>query len=318
MLRSRRALGTAMIYVPHRLDEVFAVCDRLAVLRDGRLVGVAPTAGTDPEALVRLIIGRPPDALFVRQPHREGTTALRVTGLCTEHAGPVDLTCAQGEIPALVGLRGAGQEEIGRALFALEPVQAGTIESAGRAHRPSTPGEAITARLGFVAGDRNAESVASGLAVRVSLFLNPLACGHALLGWRRPADETREARWLGPAVALKPDDPSVPIETLSGGNRQKVVIARWMRIGGKVLVLEDPTAGVDVGAKAEIYRLPGEAVGQGLGIVLISTDMEETAQIAHRALVFREGRSAAEIGLAERSVEQLVQTAFLSSHAKAA
>jgi ribose transport system ATP-binding protein len=318
VLRALRAQGTAMIYVSHRLDEVFAVCDRLAVLRDGRLVGVAPTAGTDPEALVRLIIGRPPDALFVRPPHREGTIALRVTGLLTEHTGPVDLACAQGEILALVGLRGAGQEEIGRALFGLEPVLAGRIEIAGRAHVPGTPGEAIATGLGFVAGDRNAESVAPGLAMRENLFLNPLAFGRALLGWRRPGDEAQEARRLGRAVALKPDDPSVPIETLSGGNQQKVVMARWMRIGGEVLVLEDPTAGVDVGAKAEIYRLLGQAVAQGLGIVLISTDMEETAQIAHRALVFREGRIAAEISEAELSVERLVQTASLSAHAKAA
>lgn len=139
VLRSLRAQGTAMIYVSHRLDEVFAVCDRLAVLRDGRLVGVAATAATDPDALVRLIIGRPPDALFVRPPHRDGTTALRVTGLCTEHAGPVDLACAHGEILALVGLRGAGQEEIGRALYGLEPVRAGTIEIAGEEHVPGTP-----------------------------------------------------------------------------------------------------------------------------------------------------------------------------------
>jgi ribose transport system ATP-binding protein len=318
VLRSLRAAGTAMIYVSHRLDEVFAVCDRLAVLRDGRVVGVRPIAGTDPEALVRLIIGRPPESVFVRPPRREGTIALRLQGLATERAGPVGFAAAEGEIVGLVGLRGAGQEEIGRALFGLARAVAGTIEVDGRPVAPRDPREAMASGLGFVAGDRNAESVATGLSVRENMFLNPHACGRSALDWRSPADEAGESRTLGRAVALKPNDPPSPIETLSGGNQQKVVLARWMRVGGKVLVLEDPTAGVDVGAKAEIYRLIGEAVRRGLAVVLVSTDFEEVAAIAHRALVFREGRIVAEIGQADLGVERLIHAASLPATAKAA
>ncbi len=155
----------------------------------------------------------------------------------------------------------------------------------------TSPHGAIARGICFVAGDRNADSIANGLSrarEHVPQSAAPAAAARSP-GARRP---TRPRRPFGsaPAVDLQPNDPAAPIETLSGGNQQKIVMARWMRIGGKVLVLEDPTAGVDVGAKAEIYRLLADAVGRGLAVILISTDFEEVAAICHRALVFRDGR----------------------------
>ncbi len=143
------------------------------------------------------------------------------------------------------------------------------------------------------------------------MFLNPCACGRRLLEWRAPADEALETSDLGARVGLQPNDPAAAIETLSGGNQQKMVLARWLRIGGRVLVLEDPTAGVDVGAKAEIYRLLADAVSRGLAVLLVSTDFEEVAEICHRALVFRGGRIVAELSGARLSLEQLVHVASL-------
>jgi ribose transport system ATP-binding protein len=317
VLRALKARGVSMIYVSHRLDEVYAIADRLAVLRDGRLVAVRPTEGTDPGELVRLIIGRPPESVFVRPKRREGAPLLQVDGLRVQEVGPLDFTVQAGEIVALVGLRGAGQEAVGRALFGLVPLDGGTIRVRGATPGLGAPPAAIREGVCFVGADRNADSIAAGMSVRENMFLNPRACGRGLLDWRAPGDEAAETVRLGAGVGLQPNDPAAPIETLSGGNQQKVVMARWLRIGGSVLALEDPTAGVDVGAKAEIYRLLGEAVSRGLAVLLISTDFEEVAEICHRALVFRGGRIVAALGEKELTVERLVHVASLATAAGA-
>jgi ribose transport system ATP-binding protein len=317
VLRALKGRGVSMIYVSHRLDEVYAISDRLAVLRDGKLVAVRETAATDPAELVRLIIGRPPESVFVRPARQEGEPLLRFEQAVIQDVGPLDFTVQAGEIVGLVGLRGAGQELVGRALFGLLPLASGTVLLRGAVPDLSAPPSAIRAGICFVAGDRNADSIAAGLNVRENMFLNPRASGRMPLAWRRPGDEAAETVELGRAVDLQPNDPTAPIEDLSGGNQQKVVMARWFRIGGSVLALEDPTAGVDVGAKAEIYRLLAEAVGRGLAVLLISTDFEEVAKICHRALVFRGGRIVAELQGRSLTVEQLVQVASLPAEAAA-
>jgi len=313
-LRGLRARGVAMIYVSHRLDEVYAIADRLAVLRDGRLVAVRDAAATDPGELVRLIIGRPPEAVFVRPPRRDGEILLRFEAVEIEDVGPLRFALHAGEILGLVGLRGAGHETVGRALFGLLPIARGEIRLRDARPTLDAPPAAIRQGIRFVAGDRNADSIGQGLSVRENMFLNPSASGRGLLSWRAPTDEAEEAIRLGEQVGLQPNDPAAPIETLSGGNQQKVILARWMRIGGSVLVLEDPTAGVDVGAKAEIYRLLADAVARGEGVLLLATDFEEVAEICHRALVFRGGRIVAELSGASLSHEQLVHVASLAGN----
>jgi ribose transport system ATP-binding protein len=214
---------------------------------------------------------------------------------------------------ALVGLRGAGQETVGRALIGVEPTDGGVVTLDGVSARRQTPAVAIDAGLGFVAADRVGESVAHGMSIRENMFLNPHASGRRLLGWRRARSEIEETRALGRSVGLSPNLPEAPIETLSGGNQQKVVIARWMRIGPDVLVLEDPTAGVDVGAKAEIYRLLVAALARGQAIILISTDFEEVAAICHRALVFRGGGIVAELPAEALSIAAITRATSLGS-----
>ena len=311
VLRSLKARGVAMIYVSHRLDEVYAIADRLAVLRDGRLVAVRPCAATTPAELVRLIIGRPPEALFVRPERSRADALLRFEDLVVGDVGPLDLVVEAGEIVGLAGLRGAGQETVGRVLFGLLPLERGLVRLDGAPLELASPHGAIGQGIGFVAGDRNADSIAAGLSVRENMFLNPCACGRGLLEWRAPAEEAQETADLGARVGLQPNDPSAAIETLSGGNQQKMVLARWLRVGGRVLVLEDPTAGVDVGAKAEIYRLLADAVARGLAVILISTDFEEVAEICHRALIFRSGKIVAELSGERLSLEQLIHVASL-------
>jgi len=222
-----------------------------------------------------------------------------------------------GEVVGLVGLRGAGQESIARALFGLSPVTSGRILVDGGAIAPSSPREAIAHGINLVCADRMAESIVPGLSIRENLFLNPVAAGNSLTSYLDPAEESRAAYELGERIGLKPNDPSIPIDWLSGGNQQKVAVGRWLHLNGRIYVFEDPTAGVDVGAKAEIYRLFDVALERGATILIVSTDFEEVAKVCHRALVFDRGQVVAEFTGDDLCVENLLAAASASvGHSK--
>ena len=307
VLRGLKKDGVSMIYVSHRLDEIFAISDCLLVLRDGRVADSRRTAQSNPQSLVSSIIGRTPESVFVL-PQRpdsgpDSEEVLDCRDLAGETVGPVSFSVRRGEIVGLVGLRGAGHEVISRILIGAEPMTAGRITIHGKPLDNSSPSRAIAGGIGIIAADRIAESVAPGLSVRENMYLNPPAFGCNLLSRRLPRVETEECREAGRRVGLVPNAPDEPIESLSGGNQQKVVLSRWIRIAPDVLILEDPTAGVDVGAKNEIYRLLALQLAAGQAILLISTDFEEVAAICHRALVFRNGRIESEIDAGAMSVE---------------
>jgi ribose transport system ATP-binding protein len=309
VLRDLRHTGIGMIYVSHRLDEVFQVADEVAVLRDGRLVGRKRVDETSPSDLVSMIVGRAPEQVFAKPGAPGALPCLTLHGLIAGGAGPVDLEVRRGEMVALVGLRGAGQDAIGRALFGCRPVTEGRMELDGKPYHPDSPAAAMRVGVGLVAGDRVGESLGMSLSIKENLFLNPGARGTALLGYCSPAQETEEAIAAGLRMGLRPNEPRRPVETLSGGNQQKVVLARWMGLATRLLILEEPTAGVDVGAKAEIYALLQTALESGLSVVVIATDFEEVANICHRAVVFSQGRVVAEIGRADLSIHALLSAA---------
>lgn len=313
-IRRLRARGVGMIYVSHRLDEIFRIADRVVVLRDGAKVAEAAIAETTPGDLVGQIVGRPTPELFEKADVSAGDVRVRLRGVATPGAGPVDIDIHEGELLGLVGLRGAGQEEIGRALFGALPY-GGEILLDG--HRPdlSSPRAALATGCGLVARDRAEESVAATLTVRENLFLNPRASGRQLLGFVSPASEALRAQALGSRVGLRPNNPGLPVEALSGGNQQKVVMGRWLASNRRLLVAEDPTAGVDVGAKAEIYRLIAQALRDGLAVVVVSTDFEEVAHICHRALVFNRGRIIAELTGPDLTTETVIRWASASEAA---
>jgi ribose transport system ATP-binding protein len=295
-IRSLSARGIGVIYVSHRLEEIFAVADRVVVLRDGRVAGESVVANTTPSELVHLIIGRSTSPVGrAPAPTAEGE-ALGLDGAVIGEVGPLTLSVAPGELVGLTGLRGAGQEVVGRALFGLHTLDRGSIRCRGETVRLTGPAGAIRRGIRFASGDRTGDSVVVGFSVRENFFLNPIAGGKNLFDRIRHAAEHATARELGRYVRLNPNDSRMNIEALSGGNQQKVVIGRWLHLGGKVLVLEDPTAGVDVGAKAEIYRLLFRALESGLAIILISTDFVEVASICTRAFVFSRGRIVRELG----------------------
>ncbi len=306
-LRPLKAKGVGMIYVSHRLDEIFRIADRVAVLRDGQMVGMRDIGHTTPDELVSLIVGR--KAREISRPAVQGGPAILTVGnFRTRGAGPVSFAIRRGELLALAGLRGAGHEDIGRALFGITPFS-GSVELDGRAPDLATPGTAMASKIGLVARDRVQESVAAGLSIRENAYINPSATGRTLLSFMTPGREAGLARETGRRVGLSPNDPTLAIEALSGGNQQKVVVGRWLGSGRRLLITEDPTAGVDVGAKAEVYHLLFEALTSGMGVLVVSTDFEEIANICHRAIVFSRGLPVAELTGVELSTESLIQAA---------
>jgi ribose transport system ATP-binding protein len=314
VLRDLRKRGVGMIYVSHRLDEIFRLADRVAVLRDGQLVGVREVKNTTSNDLVNMIVGREVKDLYVRGNRAEGRETLQVSMLTTFGAGPVTFAARQGEVLGLVGLRGAGQEAIGRALFGAQEFT-GHVILEGQALNLSSPQAALQQGIGLIARDRTEESVALSLSVRENMFLNPFAIGRHLVSILSPSAEAAETLKIGEEVGLRPNDPALPVEALSGGNQQKVVVGRWLATGRKMLIAEDPTAGVDVGAKADIYRLIARALEQGLTVIVVSTDFEEVAHICHRALVFSRGTIVAELNQNQLTTQSLIHAASASEAA---
>ncbi|MEJ6395874.1 sugar ABC transporter ATP-binding protein [Gymnodinialimonas sp. 2305UL16-5] len=312
-LRPLREKGVGMIYVSHRLDEIFKIADRVAVLRDGSMVGERDIADTTPEELVSLIVGRKTREIE-RPAAREGSEVLSLRGFCTANAGPVEAHVHHGELVGLVGLRGAGHEEIGRALYGITPHQ-GEVKLDGSAPDLSSTIAAMRSGIGFVAGDRVVESIAPALTIRENAFMNPAATGRRMMQIMGRRQEDEMTRKLGARVGLSPNDPTLAIEALSGGNQQKIVVGRWLDTGRRLLIAEDPTAGVDVGAKAEIYHLLYEALASGMGVLVVSTDFEEIANICHRALVFSRGHVVAELSGDTLTTETLIQAASASDEA---
>ncbi|AWI59945.1 sugar ABC transporter ATP-binding protein [Sinorhizobium fredii] len=313
-IRPLKERGVAMIYVSHRLDEIFRIADRVAVLRDGRLVGQKPVAETNPDELIEMIVGRKADQLFVKAASRPGEAVVSVRQLACQGVGPVSFDVLKGELIGLVGLRGAGQELVGRALFGCQPFS-GTVTIGGQQPDLSSPVAAMRSGVGLIARDRTEESVAMSLSLRENTFLNPQASGRGLFSALAPTREAALAEAIGESVGLRPNDQSLPIEALSGGNQQKVVVGRWLATGRKLLVAEDPTAGVDVGAKADIYRLIARALEAGLAVVVVSTDFEEIAHICHRALVFSRGRIVRELKGEELTTSAVIAAASASEAA---
>ncbi len=304
-----RRLGHGMIYVSHRLDEVFVIADRMVVLRDGRVAGERIVAETTPDDTILLIVGREPSQVFRRPPERDGAPRLELHQLILDGVGPIDCKVHAGEIVGLVGLRGAGQEIVGRALFGLAEPTNGQIRLDGEILSVASPQEAMRLGINLVCADRVGKSILPNLSVRENLFINPIAAGSHLLSWLSPAKESDAARLLGDRVGLRPNDPGLAIELLSGGNQQKIVVGRWLKLQSKLYVFEDPTAGVDVGAKAEIYRLFDVALQAGAAILIVSTDFEEVAKVCHRALVFDRGAVVDELSADNLSIGNLLAAA---------
>lgn len=244
-----------------------------------------------------------------------GPAILRVTHLATPAVGPVSFDIKRGALLGLAGLRGAGHEDIGWALFGSIP-HAGRVALDGKVADLTTAKSAMRSGIGLVARDRVGESIAPGLTIRENAFLNPSATGRKLLSFLPARREDRAGHAIGKRVGLSPNDPTISIEALSSGNQQKVVMGRWLDAGRRLLITADPIAGVDVGAKAEIYHLLYQALALGMGVLVVSTGFEEIAAICQRAIVFSRRLHIAELTGVELSTASLIQAASASEAAR--
>ncbi|MDN0201196.1 sugar ABC transporter ATP-binding protein [Streptomyces sp. S.PNR 29] len=309
VLHTLRDRGHGILYVSHRLDEVYEVADTFAVLRDGHLVSHGRLAGHSPARLVHDITGEEPTGHRPATAPAGGPALLTLDGARASGTGPVGLELRPGDIVGLVGLSGAGHADLGRALAGAQPLLGGRALLDGRPYRPRTVADAVGLGVAFVPGDRQREGCLAELTVRENLLANPRAGGAAAPRWISPRRERTEAVALMERFAVRPVDSEVPVATLSGGNQQKVMLGRWLRLGLRLLVLEEPTASVDVGAKAAVYHLLDEALAAGLAVLLISTDFEEVAGVCRRALVFVRGSVTAELSGPALTVAGLTRAA---------
>lgn len=297
IIESLRSRGIALIYVTHRLDEVMVIADRVTVLRDGKVAATRNVPDTSARELVADIVGSTPVASFAKP-----TSAYSRRAVATFRRiqcggfGPVSFDVHAGEILALVGLEGAGQLTPGRIMWGDERSSwTGDIEVDGRRLAHPSPIGAIRLGLGLVPGKRAEEAAALTRSVRENIFVNPdIPNRRRAIRWIRSRAEKAETADVISAYRIRASSSEEPLGALSGGNQQKVVLARWLSANRRLLLLEDPTVGVDVGARAEIYRLVSQMVQAGAAVMLVSSDFEEVETIATRALVFNRGRIVSE------------------------
>ncbi|MDA0166854.1 sugar ABC transporter ATP-binding protein [Solirubrobacter ginsenosidimutans] len=305
-VRRAAAAGAAVIFVSHRLDEVLDLADRVVVLRDGRLVSDAPVAALDHAELVRLIVGAAPQHAAPREPCGPGAVALQVRGLRGGRVRDFQLDLCAGEVVGVSGILGSGREHVGALLFGALPRAGGDVAIGGSTLAGGDPRAAIGAGVAYVPGDRHADGAVMTMLVRENVTLPNLRRLRRRAGRLDGRAERQEVvGWLE-RIALRPADPERPLELFSGGNQQKVVLAKWLRNDPRVLLLDEPTQGVDVGAKAAVYALVRDAAARGAAVLMASSDTAELASVCDRVLVMRDGTVSADVRGAHLTEERLV------------
>lgn len=303
-----RERGVTCLYISHRLGEVLSLCDRISVLRDGRHVGTLAAAQTSEDELVRLMIGRELAEYFPEHLGASpGPVRLAVRGLSSpgRFAG-VSFELRAGEVLGLAGLVGSGRSEVAEAIFGLDPRACGEVSVGGAVRRIGAPDRAIALGLGLVPEDRKRSGLVLSMSARANLTL-PVLGRIARLGWINAARERALVAEYFARLSVRGAGPEAPAGALSGGNQQKIVLARWLAAQCGVLLLDEPTRGVDVGAKAEIHALIGELARAGAAVLLISSELPEVLNLSTRVLVLRAGRVVAELPRAAADQETVMR-----------
>jgi ribose transport system ATP-binding protein len=297
VIRELRARGVSIVYISHRLDEIFALCDRVTVMRDGTVVDTRPVAQSTIETLVQMMVGRTLErALRTPNPPAEREEVLRVSGLTRRGAfSDVSFVVRRGEIYGLGGVVGAGRTEVARAIFGADPVDSGEIAVDGHAVRITSPRDAVRNGIAMLTEDRKAEGLVLGLTVRENVALAVLDRIARAFGFIPPARERALAQEFIASLRIRTPGGEQLAVNLSGGNQQKVVLAKWLAVKPKVLIFDEPTRGVDVGAKAEIYALIRELVAHGMAVIVISSELPELLSLSDRIGVLKRGRIVAEL-----------------------
>ncbi|MET1075191.1 MAG: sugar ABC transporter ATP-binding protein, partial [Umezawaea sp.] len=302
VLRSLREDGMAILFVSHFIDQVFAIADRMTVLRNGKLVGEYRTGGITPVELVTRMIGKELEALddleeaaHARSDLAAAPVFLRADGLSRKGAvEPFSLEIRQGEVVGLAGLLGSGRTELARLLFGADHSDGGTLTVDGETVPMRTPRAGMDHRIAFSPEDRKTEGLVGELTVRENIVL----ALQAARGWARPLSRKRQdelaARYIA-ALDIRPTAPEALVRNLSGGNQQKVLLARWLITEPRLLILDEPTRGIDIGAKTEIQRLVAKLSDDGMAVLFISAELEEVLRLSHRVTVLRDRKVVAQL-----------------------
>lgn len=310
VIRDLRSAGVSIVYISHRLAEVQDLSDRVTVLRDGENAGELQRQNVSHDSLVRLMVGRDISRFFVRNPHPKGDVAIEVKDVVTatwpRHR--LNLKIRAGEIVGIAGLVGAGRTELLRTLFGVDAPVSGSIEVAGHVVPLKSPQDAIAAGVALVPEDRKQQGVVLEMTIRENTGLASLH-QHSRFGFLNFAVEKMQSAEMGKRLRVKAPNDLHRVGNLSGGNQQKVVLGKWLALKPRVLLLDEPTRGIDVGAKQEIYQLMDELAGQGIAVLFVSSEMEEIIGMSDRVIVMHEGRITGELNREELSEESVMHLA---------
>ena len=308
ILEAQRARGTAIIYISHRFEELFRVADRVSVLRDGSSIGTHAMAGITSRELIHLMVGRELETVFPRRDAVLGNVALDVRHVSSKQCGVknVSLQVRRGEILGLAGLVGSGRTQLAETLFGLTPVDTGEVHINGKPVAIRSPGEAVREGLAYLPEDRRNHGIVLDMPIAANITLASLRRISAN-GFIRFEDEGKVAKDYMHSLAVKAPTPDTLVANLSGGNQQKVALARWLMTNPKVLILDEPTQGIDVGAKAEIYHLMERLAQNGTAILMISSDMNEILGMSDRIAVMAKGEMAGFLSRQEATPHKILE-----------
>ncbi|WP_236717960.1 sugar ABC transporter ATP-binding protein [Actinoplanes sp. TFC3] len=311
--RALRDEGAAIMFISHRFEEITALCQRVTIMRDGKHVCTEPVSDLGVDDMIRRMVGRDLSALYPKQEATIGETVLEVQGL--SRAGvfrDISFQVRAGEIVALAGLVGAGRSEVMQAVFGVDKYDSGTVTFLGRKLKPGNPRASMTAGMGLVPEDRRQQGLVMELSIERNVTL-PRSRALAKLGLLFGGTERREAAGWTKQLQTKFGRLTDPVATLSGGNQQKVVLAKWLATGPKLLIVDEPTRGIDVGTKAEVHRLLSSLAARGLAVVMVSSELPEVLGMADRIVVLREGHVTAQLTRAEATEESVMYAAMGAS-----
>ena len=309
IIRQLQKKGVALVYISHRMEEIFEISDRVTVMRDGVSISTKATKDTSYDEIVRHMVGRDLEDYYPEMDNSQGEAVLEVRNL-THHPDYEDIsfTLHSGEILGFSGLMGAGRTEIMRGIFGIDKIDSGDIYLDGEKIDIRTPNEAVKRGMGFLTEDRKSEGLILDFSVRDNVSMTAFE-EFSKGGWINKKEEEEFVDLLIKRLTVKTAHMELPVGALSGGNQQKVVLAKWIGAGSRVLILDEPTRGVDVGAKREIYNLMKELAERGVGIIMVSSDLPEVIGVSNRVLVVHEGTISGELKREELSEERIMTLA---------
>lgn len=309
VVRELKAEGRGIVYISHRLKEIIQICDDVTVLRDGRFIAERAVADVDEDAIIELMVGRRLEEQYPRIPVKPGRTSLAVHQLNGQGIHDISFALKEGEILGISGLMGSGRSELMRMIYGALPRYSGDLSLYDHPIAPTSPADGLKAGIAYISEDRKSDGLIVELSVQENMSLCALRNFAGYLGYIQPQPERQAVADFIKLFNIKTPHQKQLIKFLSGGNQQKVAIAKGLMTRPKVLILDEPTRGVDVGAKKEIYQLINQFKEDGMSLILVSSDMPEVLGMSDRILVMHEGRIAAEFSAAEASQERLMAAA---------